>query len=79
MKKVKVLKPYEFYFRILITEESEYFGLEGLIRLTGNLPATVTTIAVKESKPISKLYCLTHNHSDYIGIEDRLNVKTEMM
>ena len=47
--------------------------------LTRKLPSTVITIAVKESTPISKVYCLTENHSDYMGIEERLNVKTEMM
>ena len=79
MNDVKVLKQEEFYFRILIRKDSEYFGLDGMIKLTGKLPSTITTIAVKEANPICKVYCFTNHHSDYMGIEDRLNVKVEMI
>jgi hypothetical protein len=79
MNSFKVLKQEEFYFRILVDSQSEYFGLEGLYNLTTKLPSTVTPIAVKESSPLCKVYCITNNHSDYMGIESRLNVKTEMM
>ena len=79
MKQVKVLKEDEFYFRILVTSESDYFGLEGLIALNGKLPSTIKTLGIKASNPTCKIYCMTDNHSDYMGIEDRLNVKTEIM
>jgi hypothetical protein len=79
MIQVKVLKQDEFYFRILVTSESEYFGLEGLMKLSGKLPSTIKTLGVKESNPTCKIYCMTDNHSDYIGIESRLNVKTDML
>lgn len=79
MNQVKVLKQDEFYFRILIPSESEYFGLDGLIELSGKLPSTIQTLGVKIANPISKIYCMTSNHSDFIGIESRLNVKTEKL
>ena len=79
MNEVKVLQQDEFYFRILIDDQSEYFGLEGLMKLTGKLPSTVNTVAVKVSKPLCKVYCFTNNHSDFMGIENQLNVKTEMI
>ncbi|WP_225037417.1 hypothetical protein [Winogradskyella sp. SM1960] len=79
MNQVKVLKQDEFYFRILVTNESDYFGLDGLIELSGKLPSTIKTLGVKVANPICKIYCMTDNHSDYMGIESRLSVKTEMM
>jgi len=79
MNSIKVLKQEEFYFRILVNSESEYYGLKGLYNLTTKLPSTITPIAVKESNPICKVYCMTNHHSDYMGLESRLNVKTEKM
>jgi hypothetical protein len=79
MSQVKVLKESEFYFRISITNESEYFGLNGLIELSGKLPSTIKTLGIKVSSPTCKIYCITENHSDFMGIESRLNVKTEMI
>lgn len=78
-QQVTVLQQDEFFFRILIPKESEYFGLKGLWKLTTKLPSTVSTIAVKESSPICKIYCIAKNHSDFMGIENRLEVKTEVI
>lgn len=79
MNQVKVLKEEEFYFRILVNNENEYFGLDGLMKLSGKLPSTIKTLAIKVSNPTCKIYCMTENHSDFIGLEGRLNIKTEMM
>ena len=79
MNEIKILQQDEFYFRILIDNQSEYFGLDGLMKMTEKLPSTVSTVAVKESNSLCKVYCFTNNHSDFLGIESRLNVKTEMM
>ena len=79
MSEVKVLKQDEFFFRIIVEKESEYYGLEGLMSLTRKLPATIQTIAVKVNDPFCKVYCMTNNHSDYMGIESRLNVKAEII
>lgn len=79
MNQVKVLKQDEFYFRISVTSESEYFGLDGLIELSKKLPSTIQPLGVKVANPTCKIYCMTNNHSDFMGIESRLNVKTEML
>ena len=79
MNQVKVLKQDEFYCRILVTSESDYFGLDGLIELSGKLQSTNKTLGVKVANPSCKIYCMTDNHSDYMGIESRLSVETEMM
>ncbi len=79
MSQVKVLQQDEFFFKIIIPEESQYFGLEGLMKLTDKLPSTIIPIVVKESQPFSKIYCIARNHSDYMGIETRLNLETELM
>jgi hypothetical protein len=79
MSEVKVLQKNEFFFKITIEKENEYYGLEGLMSLSGKLPNTIKTIAIKVADPICKVYCITDNHSDYMGIQSRLNVKTEIM
>ncbi len=79
MSYIKILKKDEFIFRILISESSEYHGLEGMIDLSGNLSSTVSIIAVKESSSTCIIYCKGNNHSDFMGIESHFKVKTEML
>ncbi len=79
MNEVKVLQQDEFFFKITVEKENEFFGLDGLMSLTGKLPSTIKTIAVKIGNPICTVYCTTNNHSDYLGVESRLNVEIELI
>ncbi len=79
MSTVQVLEQDEFMFRIFVSRESKYFGQDGLFKLCTNIPSTIKTIALKESEPVNMIYCITDNHSDYISLDERIGVTTEMM
>ena len=76
---VKVLKPNEFYFRISIEKDSKYFGLQGMMDLSNEISSLVKVLGVKESNPISNIYCWTDNHSDYMRIVSKSEIIVEMM
>lgn len=76
---IKFLKQDEFYFRIILLKDSEYYGLDGVLDLVDKLPNNIVPESIKIGKPACKIYCLATSHSDYIGLESRLKIRTELI
>lgn len=79
MKNLKVLSQEELMFKITIPKGNENFSLEGIANVTKKFPSTLKPFAVKETSHNIKIYCVASNHSDYMSLEERINLEVEMI